>query len=209
MAISEPITKANLERITNGIFAFTMTLLARDIVTPAEYEKAASITVEQFTLNTVGSIIDFVGVFILLAMFWMLFFQMFHRMKTYDYHFLHVHMLALMAIVIIPFSSAFSNLSPERTFADFFFQINYLMLGLILVYLWYYARSKPALLDPALTSAEAKFLSYKYMVPPAAALVGILLIMVNSEHVDFMIDIMYLVPFIIMAIFFRTPPVES
>ena len=209
MAISEPITKANLERITNGIFAFTMTLLARDIVTPAEYEKAASITVEQFTLNTVGSIIDFVGVFILLAMFWMLFFQMFHRMKTYDYHFLHVHMLALMAIVIIPFSSAFSNLSPERTFADFFFQINYLMLGLILEYLWYYARSKPALLDPALTSAEAKFLSYKYMVPPAAALVGILLIMVNSEHVDFMIDIMYLVPFIIMAIFFRTPPVES
>jgi len=209
MAISEPITKANLERITNGIFAFTMTLLARDIVTPAEYEKAASITVEQFTLNTVGSIIDFVGVFILLAMFWMLFFQMFHRMKTYDYHFLHVHMLALMAIVIIPFSSAFSNLSPERTFADFFFQINYLMLGLILVYLWYYARSKPALLDPALTSAEAKFLSYKYMVPPAAALVGILLITANSEHVDFMIDIMYLVPFIIMAIFFRTPPAES
>ena len=210
MVISEPITKANLERITNGIFAFTMTLLARDIVTPAQYEKAASITVEQFTLNTVGSIIDFIGIFVILAMFWMLFFQMFHRMKTYDYHFLHVHMLALMAIVLMPFSSTFSNLTPDKfTFTDLLFQINYLILGLILVYLWYYARSKPALLDTALTSAEAKFLSHKYLVPPAAALVGILLIMVNSEHVDFMIDIMYLVPFIIMAIFFKVPPVES
>ncbi|MDP3396656.1 MAG: TMEM175 family protein [Methanoregula sp.] len=208
MVISEPINKVNLERITNGIFAFTMTLLARDIVTPEQYTKAALISFEQFSLNTISSIIDFVGVFILLAMFWMLFFQMFHRMKTFDYHFLHVHMLALMAIVIIPFSTAFSNLSQERTFADYFFQINYLVLGLILVYLWYYARSKPALLDPALTNAEATFLSHKYLVPPAVALVGILLIMINSEHVDFMIDILYLVPFIIIAIFFKRPSGE-
>lgn len=209
MAITEPISKVNLERITNGIFAFTMTLLARDIVTPAQYEKAASITIEQFSLNTLASIYDFIGVFIILAMFWMLFFQMFHRMKTFDYHFLHVHMLALMAIVLIPFSSTFSNLTPEFTFTDFFFQINYLLLGLILVYLWYYAKSKPALLDPALTNAEATFIFYKHLVPPAAALIGIVLILVNFRSIDIMIDIMYFMPFIIMAIFFRNPPVED
>jgi len=209
MVISEPITKANLERITNGIFAFTMTLLARDIVTPAQYEKAASITVEQFTLNTVGSIIDFVGIFIILAMFWMLFFQMFHRMKTYDYHFLHVHMLALMSIVLIPFSSTFSNLTPDGfTFTDLLFQINYLLLGLILVYLWHYARSKPALLDPSLTNAEATFISNKHLVPPAVALIGIVLVLANFREIDFMTNVMYFVPFIIMAIFFRRPPFE-
>jgi uncharacterized membrane protein len=209
MAVTEPISKVNLERITNGIFAFTMTLLARDIVTPAQYEKAASITIEQFSLNTLSSIIDFIGVFILLAMFWMLFFQMFHRMKTYDYHFLHVQMLALMAIVLIPFSSTFSNLTPEFTFTDLIFQINYLLLGLILVYLWYYARSKPALLDPALTNAEATFIFYKHLVPPVAALIGIVLILVNFRAIDIMIDIMYFMPFIFMAIFFRNPPVED
>lgn len=209
MAVTEPISKVNLERITNGIFAFTMTLLARDIVTPAQYEKAASITIEQFSLNTLSSIIDFIGVFILLAMFWMLFFQMFHRMKTYDYHFLHVQMLALMAIVLIPFSSTFSNLTPEFTFTDLIFQINYLLLGLILVYLWYYAKSKPALLDPALTKAEATFIFYKHLVPPVAALIGIVLILVNFRAIDIMIDIMYFMPFIFMAIFFRNPPVED
>jgi uncharacterized membrane protein len=209
MAVTEPISKVNLERITNGIFAFTMTLLARDIVTPAQYEKAASITIEQFSLNTLSSIIDFIGVFILLAMFWMLFFQMFHRMKTYDYHFLHVQMLALMAIVLIPFSSTFSNLTPEFTFTDLIFQINYLLLGLILVYLWYYAKSKPALLDPALTNAEATFIFYKHLVPPVAALIGIVLILVNFRAIDIMIDIMYFMPFIFMAIFFRNPPVED
>jgi len=79
---------------------------------------------------------------------------------------------------------------------------------LILVYLWFYARSKPALLDPALTNAEASFLSHKYLVPPAVALVGILLLLVNSVYIDFMSDIMYFVPFIIMAIFFRKPSFE-
>jgi len=208
MAISEPINKVNLERITNGIFAFTMTLLARDIVTADQYAKASLITIEQFSLNTIGSIIDFVGIFILLAMFWMLFFQMFHRMKTFDHHFLHVHMLALMAIVVIPFSSAFSNLSEGYTFTDFFFQINYLLLGLLLVYLWHYARSKPALLDPALTDADALFLYHKCLVPPAVALFAIILLLINSRYTDFLMDLMYFVPFVMLAIFFRRPPFE-
>ena len=204
MAISEPISKVNLERITSGIFAFTMTLLARDIVTPDQYANASLITIDQFYNQTILSIFDFVGVFIILAMFWMLFFQVFRRMTTYDYHFLHVFMLALMAIVLIPFSSAFSNLSEKVTFADLFFQVNFLVLGLILVYLWYYARSKPALLDSGLTEPDAKFLSYKLLVPPAVALVGIVLVLADFKY----LDLLYFVPFIILGIFFRNPPVE-
>lgn len=205
MVISEPISKVNLERITSGIFAFTMTLLARDIVTADQYAKASLITVDQFFDQTVLSIIDFVGVFILLAMFWMLFFQMFRRITTYDYHFLHVFMLALMAIVLIPFSSSFSNLGAQFPHADLFFQVNYLVLGLILVYLWYYARSKPALLEDGLTKADATFLSYKLLVPPAVALVGVILVL--ADFVTYL-DLLYFVPFIILGVFFRNPPVE-
>lgn len=204
MVISEPISKVNLERITNGIFAFTMTLLARDIVTPDQYAKATLITFDKFLNETIASIFDFFGVFILLAMFWMLFFQMFHRMKTFDFHFLHLHMLALMAIVLIPFSSAFSNLTEEFTFTDFFFQINYFMLGIILVYLWHYARSKPHLLEPGLTCSDATFLSHKVIIPPAVALIGIAWVITNLPY----IDALYFAPFIILVLFFRNPPVE-
>lgn len=180
-----------------------MTLLARDIVTPDQYAKASLITVDQFFVNTVYSIFDFLGVFILLAMFWMLFFQMFHRMRTYDYHFLHVHMLALMAVVLIPFSSAFSNLGEENyMFADYFFQINYFVLGILLVYLWQYARSHPSLLDPGLTKPEATFLFNKCLIPPAVALVGIIWVTADIES----IEILYYLPFAIIGIFFRNPP---
>ncbi|PWR71885.1 TMEM175 family protein [Methanospirillum stamsii] len=203
MAIHEPINKVNLERITNGIFAFTMTLLARNIITSDKYEQASQITIEHFVEDTIFSIFDFLGVFILLAMFWMLFFQMFHRMKTYDYHFLHVHMLALMAIVLIPFSSSFSNLGEnDYIFVDYFFQINYFFLGILLAYLWYYAGSHPALLDPDLIPSETTCLLKKCLVPPFVAALGIFWVFADLPG----IEILYFVPFVILGIFFRNPP---
>lgn len=204
MAIYEPITKVNLERITNGVFGFTMTLLARDIVTPDQYAKALSITVDQFFTNTITSIFDFIGVFILLAMFWMLFFQMYHRMKTFDYHFIHVHMLALMAIVMIPFSSQFSNIGEDFTFADYFFQFNFLLLGLILAYLWYYASSTPELLSPELTKADIQFLFHKCLVLIFFAVFGVFWI---TAHLSFS-ELIPFLPLMVLGIFFRNPPVQ-
>lgn len=204
MAINEPISKVNLERITNGIFAFTMTLLARNILMPNADSITDLATFDTFFDKAILTVIDFVGIFILLAMFWMLFFQMFHRMKTYDYHFLHVHMFALMAIVMLPFTSAFTALSQNFPFADLFFQCNYLMLGLILAYLWYYARSRPELLDPGLTAKDSQFLFYKCLVPPAVAVIGIILVLSGNQG----LDLLYFVPFIIIGVFFRSPPAE-
>lgn len=204
MAIYEPISKVNLERITNGIFAFTMTLLARNILMPDSGSITDILTFNNYFINTISSVIDFVGIFILLALFWMLFFQMFHRMKTCDYHFLHVHMLALMAVVLLPFSSAFTGLSQNFPYADLFFQANYLMLGVILAYLWHYARSKPDLLDSGLTDRDALFLSRKCLVPPAVAVIGIIMVLSGARY----LDLLYFVPFIVIALFFRNPPVE-
>jgi uncharacterized membrane protein len=204
MAIYEPISKVNLERITNGIFAFTMTLLARNILMPDTGSITDTLTFNNFLISTISSVIDFVGTFILLAMFWMLFFQMFHRMKTFDYHFFHVHMLALMAIVLLPFSSTFTGLSQNFSSADLFFQFNYLMLGMILVYLWHYARSKPEMLDSRLTERDAIFLFRKFLVPPVVAVIGIIMVFSGTRY----LDLLYFLPFIVIAIFFKNPPVE-
>ncbi|MEI7856397.1 MAG: TMEM175 family protein [Methanomicrobiales archaeon] len=205
MAIYEPISKVNLERITNGIFAFTMTLLARNILMPDPGSVKDLLTFDTYILKAILSVIDFVGIFILLAMFWMLFFQMFRRMKTYDYHFLHVHMLALMAIVLLPFTSGFTALSENLPFADLFFQANYLMLGVILAYLWHYALSRPELLAPGLSDRDARFLLQKCLVPPAVAGLGIIMVLSSIKY----LDLLYFLPFIIIAIFFREPPVEE
>jgi hypothetical protein len=45
-----PIDKSNVERISNGIFAFTMTLLARDIVMP-NIDNAEAISQDMILTN--------------------------------------------------------------------------------------------------------------------------------------------------------------
>jgi len=67
----DPISKVNLERITNGIYAFTMTLMVRNITTPV----AGSITTDTsfvlYLVSVILEIIDFAGAFLILGMFWL------------------------------------------------------------------------------------------------------------------------------------------
>lgn len=198
----DPISKVNLERLTNGIYAFTMTLMIRNIQAPVAGSIVDELSMAKYLVSVLLSIFDFIGAFIILGMFWLFYFQMFHRMKTYDFRFLHLHLLSLMIVVFVPFTSSLAGLADEVPAANIFFQLNYLALALILTWQWHYARSRPALLDPALTEAGAAFLAQKFLVPLGVAVLGILLVIIGWGY----IDILYFLPLVILGIFFRHPP---
>jgi uncharacterized membrane protein len=201
----EPISKVNLERITNGIYAFTMTLLVRNIQGPLPGTGAASLSVAQYVVATAGSIIDFAGAFLILGMFWLFYFQMFHRMRSVDYRFVHLHLLSLMIVVFVPFTQSFADDRVGIPVSLVFFQFNYLALAILLLVQWRYARSKPALIEPALSLDEARFLEQKYLVPLGVSLLGILLVLSGFLYTD----LLYLLPFVILGLFFRNPPGEE
>jgi uncharacterized membrane protein len=203
MAVLEPITKVNLERLTNGIYAFTMTLMIRNIQTPpaGTIDNAGSFL--HYISTTVLVVADFIGAFIILGMFWLFYFQMFHRMKAFDYRFLYIHLLSLMIVVFIPFTQSFTSESTNIKVADILFQFNYLALSIVLVYAWYYAsRTNPSLLVPELTGPEVSFLMKKFLVPLGVAALGILILLLGFPF----FDLLYLFPFVILAVFFRHPP---
>lgn len=203
MTVEEPINKVNLERLTNGIYAFTMTLLVRNIQIPTEGSITNSVSLYQFIDSTLMTVIDFVGAFIILGMFWLFYFQMFHRMKTYDYRFLYIHLLSLMIVVFVPFTQSITSESTSMEIADIVFQFNYLAISILLVYAWYYAsRTNPSLLVPELTRPEASFLMKKFLVPLGISILGIVILLLGYPFYD----IMYLFPFVILALFFRHPP---
>ncbi|MFA5269254.1 MAG: TMEM175 family protein [Methanoregula sp.] len=198
----EPISKVNLERITNGIYAFTMTLMVRNISIPLPGAITTGAALEHYLDVTALSIVDFIGAFIILAMFWLFNFQIFHRMKTVDFHFIHIHLLSLMVVVFVPFTQSFTDDRSSIPASQILFQINYLILALLLVYAWHYARTRPVLLEPDMNEPEAEFLAKKFLVPLGVAVLGILLVIAGFPY----IDILYLLPFAIIAIFFRNPP---
>lgn len=197
----EPISKVNLERITNGIYAFTMTLMVRNIQTPLPGTLTTNAALSQYLVSTTVTIIDFAGAFLILGMFWLFCFQIFHRMKIVDFHILHVQLLSLMVVVFVPFTQTFTDDRSGIPASQLLFQVNYLVLAVLVVYIWHYVRSSPALLDPKVTGDEAVLLSKKFAVPLGVAVLGIALVLAGFPSVD----ILYLVPFAIIGIFFRDP----
>ena len=201
----DPINKVNLERLTNGIYAFTMTLMVRNIQSPAAGTIIDDVSFANYLISTIMSITDFIGAFLILGMFWLFYFQMFHRMKTFDYRFLYIHLLSLMIVVFVPFTNSFAAQSEEVPASNILFQINYLILAILLTWQWHHARTHPALLEPELKAAEASFLAKKFLVPLGVGILGIIMVSAGAEY----IDILYLVPLLLVAIFFRHPPGEA
>ena len=201
----DPINKVNLERLTNGIYAFTMTLMVRNIQTPLSGTITNDLTLAKYLVSIILSITDFIGAFIILGMFWLFYFQMFHRMKTFDYRFLYLHLLSLMVVVFVPFTQSFAAQSETVPSANILFQLNYLVLAILLPWAWYHARSHPELLAPELTEREASFFSKKFLVPLGVAIIGIVMVGAGAGY----IDLLYLLPLVILGIFFRHPPQEA
>src|SRR5271157_598073 len=189
----EPISKVNLERLTNGIFAFTMTLMIRNLPTPPLGTIDTAAALGRFFDTTIFAVYDFIGAFIILGMFWLFYFQIFHRMKTFDSRFIYIHFISLMVVVFVPFTQSFAAQGDTVPVADSLFQLNYLILSVLLIVEWYYARSHPSLLVPELTVAETSFLSKKFLVPCAVAMIGIAMVIAGIGY----IDLLYLLPFVI------------
>jgi uncharacterized membrane protein len=201
----DPISKVNLERITNGIYAFTMTLMVRNITTPVAGAVTDEISFIQYLISIIAQIIDFAGAFLILGMFWLFYFQMFHRMKTFDFRFLYLHLLSLMIVVFVPFTQSFANMEGEVPASSILFQLNYLALSIILTWQWYHARTHPELLETDLTGAEASFLAKKFLIPLGVAILGIAFIWAGIGY----IDILYLAPFVVLGLFFRNGPQKA
>lgn len=200
----DPISKVNLERITNGIYAFTMTLVVRNITAPAAGSITSDASFVIYLVSVILEIIDFAGAFLILGMFWLFYFQMFHRIKTFDFRFIYLHLLSLMIVVFVPFTQSFAAMSDEVPASNILYQINYLALSLVLTWQWHHARTHKELLEPALTDAEASFLAKKFLVPLGVAVLGIVFVWAGIGY----IDILYLVPFAILLVFFRNGPVK-
>ena len=198
----EPISKVNLERLTNGIYAFTMTLMIRNIQMPSSGTLTGTASLDNYLVTTSLSVIDFIGAFLILGMFWLFYFQIFHRINSVDSRFIYIHLLSLMVVVFVPFTQGLANSTESIPEVEVLFQINYFILACLLILAWQYAQKRPALLEPALSGDEAAFLSKKFLVPLGVATVGILLAAVGWGY----IDILYFVPLIIIGLFFRNPP---
>jgi uncharacterized membrane protein len=166
------VTKTNMERITNGIFAFTMTLLARNIALPAESEIPTGDFLTGLFERIGPALLDFVITFLVLAMLWFFLYQIYRNITAVDRPFAYLLMLFLMILVFTPFANQIDNayLNPS---ASAILQVTLALLGVICILLWRHASRTPGILNPGITPERVRFRTLKYCVIPVLSLVAL------------------------------------
>ena len=145
-AVQGPVELGMLEILMNGVFAFTMTLIVKNIPLPRVTDSQNIELMARFFIRIAIDTIEFIVVFIILALFWLLAFQLLRWMKTVDMTFVYLALAELLVIVFIPITSSLFTFFSEQTHISVVFTFNVLICGLILIIQWYHLRAETNLL---------------------------------------------------------------
>jgi uncharacterized membrane protein len=186
MVITESAEKRNvlmeknrMESLTDGIFAFSMTLLVMDMILPRD--AVITQTSGAALISLLPSFYHYIIAFFILAAFWMGHHEQFSRIHHIDKNFLFLNAIGLFFVTLVPFSTSFIGDYSNDTLATCLFEFNLLILGLILVIQWYYSSHNYRLVSPELSEYEIRLRIYRGFAIPFISLVGIITAVMGFE----------------------------
>ena len=166
-----PVNKTNIERITNGIFAFTMTLLIRNLTVPA----LETLTGDALVYAVVKYVLDiavYLFVFLVLAVCWVMIFRIYRNIVAVDLGFVAGVFGALLCVVFLPVTSQL-DVAIDSPIGGIFTQVNLMLLGVATWLLFRYAVRHPALRNPRLDRpGTLRALNREYLVIPTLSVIA-------------------------------------
>jgi uncharacterized membrane protein len=176
MTADTGITKARVETLTDGIYAIAMTLLVLAVNVPVVPAGLSPETALPGLMGGVASSILACGfAFMILLSFWMAHERIFRRIVALDHAFTNIVLIALLGIVLVPFSTMFMADYPEVPLACWVFALNLGGLGLIQALQVGYLVRHPELLESPITPRHARRALARSFSTPAAAAIAVLL----------------------------------
>jgi uncharacterized membrane protein len=164
------VDTSRLEAFSDAVFAIAITLLVLAIGVPS-----SSVPLGPALLGLWPSYLAYAVSFIVIGAIWINHHAMFRHIVRSDDTLLLLNTLDLMFVAFLPFptavlAQAFHDATGEPTAAAFYGAVLF-MIGLFVVATWHYA-SHARLLDPVLSSAQAKRIGRRYLVGPGGYAVG-------------------------------------
>ncbi len=168
------VSKNRLEALTDGIFAFALTVLVLTLDIPAT---APSPPVPETLQNLLSSLAPdfrhYVLAFIILASFWVTHHQFFRRLGTIDKTYIWLTIIGLLFVALIPFSTNLAGTFDEYPLAAMFFEVNIFIVGAIFYAQWHYASAGRRLLEEGTMPAEIRLEERRLLVMPLTSLVAL------------------------------------
>lgn len=132
-------SSSRIESLTDGIFAFAMTLLVLNLSAPVihgvvnEHELVLNLEVMS------GPLFSFLLSFFLLATAWSVHHKQFSFIFASDTGLMWINMVRLLFVIMVPFSSVLIGHYPELPVSAFIFSMNIFCLCLASYIEWWYA----------------------------------------------------------------------
>ncbi|MBF0485138.1 MAG: DUF1211 domain-containing protein [Candidatus Omnitrophica bacterium] len=130
--------KFRLESLSDGIFAFAMTLLVLDLKIPIGHEG----DLPQTLFGLWPKFLIYLVSFLVLSVFWVAHHGYSHFVKKTDRWYLWMNLLFLMVVVLVPFTTDLMGDYPHNPLAVMIYGININAISLTLYFQWAYATDK-------------------------------------------------------------------
>jgi len=174
--------KGRIESLTDGIFAFGMTLLVLGAGYPFAVETLANRPVSQILFSSVPDILLYIISFLLLATFWVSHHTQFHHIRYIDRTLLWLNIVILMFIAFIPFSSSIAGVFPTNPLAAAVLEVHLLITGLLFHLQWRYATHNHRLVDPNLSSFIIRRGNEVTLIIPVLSCIGLVLAFLSIPY---------------------------
>ena len=164
--------KNRMEALTDGIFAFAMTLLVISLDVPEGAHDLSDAALMAMLAGYLPDLYHYFLAFFILAAFWIAHHAQVDHLKVIDRRFLWINITALMFVALVPFSVSLIGDYPDGIFAAVIFEANLLAIGLLFAAQWFYATHSGRLVHPGTDLWRG---SRRGMVVPIVSAIAILL----------------------------------
>ena len=188
-----PVGQDMLEILMNGVFAFAMTLIVKNNIPLPTAEDAANVRdIAEYLVRVCFDGFHFMFTFIILAVFYLLAFEIMRNIRLVDREFVYLEFLFLLAIVFVPLTSLLMSVTDLVFPYALAFHLNIILCGTVLAIQWWHANDKRRLTCPEVTGRFAKNFYVRMLIFPVTAIIGIFLDTGNLSQGNFL----YLFPLI-------------
>ena len=139
---AEGLSKHRIEALSDGIFAFAMTMLILDVKIPhPPHPSDAAGPLGPTLLALWPKFLSYVMSFVVLGVYWIGHHGYAHFLKRTDRWLLWFNLLFLMFVALVPFSTDLLGDYPKHRIAVMIYGANFVALGVTLYLQWWYATS--------------------------------------------------------------------
>ncbi len=163
-----------IEMLINSIFAFTLTLIIRTNIPLPSAESVAGL-VPFPGENIIANGTNFVFIFMMLMVFYILFFEIMKNTRVNDWVVVYVSFVFILSILFIPLSTLLWAITNMPDHYALIFHTNILIAGLLMVFLWRHISKDPVLCVPGTDPARVRNLSLRLLLFPVTAVTGLFL----------------------------------